>query len=146
MKTFLRAGIACLLLSATPAFAGVYGDDLSRCLVEETTSEDKTTLVRWMFVAMSQHPSVSGMTRITSEDIDAQNKTAADLLTRLLTETCVEQTKKAIKYEGAAAIQLSFQMFGQAAAAELIADPNVTKVMGGLEKFLDAKKLEALAP
>lgn len=145
MKIFLRASALCLLAAGSPASAGVYGDDLSRCLVEKTTTADKTLLVQWIFVAMAQHPSVSTMTRITPEDIERNNKQAAELLTRLLTETCVEQAKKAIKYEGGVAIQTSFQVFGQSAARELFADPNVTKVMTGLEQFVDTKKIEALA-
>jgi predicted GNAT family N-acyltransferase len=145
MKNLLRASALCLLAAGTPALAGVYGDDLSRCLVEKTTTEDKTLLVQWIFVAMAQHPSVSAMTRITPEDIERNSKQAAQLLTRLLTETCTEQAKKAIKYEGGMALQMSFQVFGQSAARELFADSNVTKVMAGLEKFVDAKKIEALA-
>jgi predicted GNAT family N-acyltransferase len=145
MKNLLRASALCLLAASTPALAGVYGDDLSRCLVEKTTTEDKTLLVQWIFVAMAQHPSVSAMTRITAEDIERNSKQAAELLTRLLTETCMEQAKKAIKHEGGMAIQSSFQVFGQSAAGELFADSNVTKVMAGLEKFVDAKKIEALA-
>ena len=67
------------------------------------------------------------------------------LFTKLLTETCVDTSKKAIKYEGAVAIQSAFQVLGQAAAGELFVHPDVTKVMSGLEEFLDSKKLEALA-
>jgi hypothetical protein len=145
MKNYLRASALCLLAAGSPAMAGMYGDDLSRCLVEKTTLEDKTLLVQWIFVAMAQHPSVSAMTRIKPEDIERNNKQAAELLTRLLTETCMEQAKKAIKYEGGVAIQTSFQVFGQSAARELFADPNVTKVMTGLEQYVDAKKIEALA-
>ena len=94
---------------------------------------------------MSRHPSVSAMTKITNEDVDKHNKAAAELFTRLLTETCVEQSKKAIKNEGAVAIQSSFQVLGQVAAGELFASPDVAAVMSGLDKHLDAKKLEALS-
>jgi hypothetical protein len=44
--------MALALLSTTPALAGIYTDDLSRCLVEKTTTEDKTTLVQWMLKIM----------------------------------------------------------------------------------------------
>lgn len=146
MKTMLRASALCLLLAASPAFSGVYADDLSRCLVEKTTLEDKTALVRWIFVAMSQHPSVATLTKVTPADVEGYNQVAANLFMKLLTETCEEQTRKAVKYEGSVAIQVSFQVFGQAAASELFADPSVTGVIAGLEKFLDAEKLKALAP
>jgi hypothetical protein len=63
---------------------------------------------------------------------------------RLLTDSCAEKSKKAIKYEGAAAIQTSLMVLGQVAAADLFADPNVKKGMAGLGKYMDEKKLQAL--
>ncbi len=145
MKITVRASVLWLLL-ASPSFAGLYGDDLSRCLVEKTTQDDKTALVQWIFVAMAQHPSVASMSKLTPEDVERYNKQAAELLTKLLTETCEESARKAIKYEGAAAIQLSFQVFGQAAAGELFAHEKVKQILTGLEKFIDHEKIEALAP
>jgi hypothetical protein len=144
MKTMIRAAAIGLIALGSPAFAGVYTDDLSRCLVEKTTTEDKTALVQWIFVAMAQHPSVSALQKVTPADVKSYNSKAGALFTKLLTETCVETSKKAIKYEGAVAIQSAFQVLGQAAAGELFVHPDVTKVMSGLEEFLDTKKLEAL--
>jgi hypothetical protein len=140
----LNALLAIAFLSATPAMAGIYTDDLSRCLVEKTTTEDKTTLVQWIFVAMAQHPSVSSLTKITPADVDRNNKAAGALMMRLLTESCVEASKKAVKYEGGAAFETSFSVLGQAAAGELFAHPDVLKIMGGLEKYLDKDKLGEL--
>lgn len=145
MKTMIRAAAIGLIALGSPAFAGVYTDDLSRCLVEKTSKEDKTALVQWIFVAMAQHPSVSALQKVTPDDVKLYNSKAGALFTKLLTETCVDVSKKAIKYEGAVAIQSAFQVLGQAAAGELFVHPDVTKVMSGLEEFLDSKKLEALA-
>ena len=144
MKHMYRAVALGLLSLGSPAFAGVFTDDLSRCLVDKTTSDDKTALVRWIFVAMSQHPSVSSLIKVTPKDVLAHNQKAGELFMRLLTETCLDQAKKAIKTEGPVAIQASFQVLGQAAAGELFAHPNVNQVMAGLDQFLDSKKLEAL--
>jgi len=144
MKKIHAAAIVALL-TMSPAFAGVYSDDLTRCLVDKSTPEEKTSLVQWIFVAMSRHPSVSPMTRITADDVEKYNKIAAELLTHLLTETCVEPSKKAIKYEGAAALQSAFQVLGQVAAGDLFQNPEVAAVMGGLDKYLDTKKLETLS-
>lgn len=102
MKRFLAA---MALLCTTPAMAGIYTDDLSRCLVDKTSTEDKSVLVQWIFVAMAQHPSVVPLTKITPADVDRDNK----------------------------------------AAGELFAHPDVLKIMGGLEKYFDKKKLEALS-
>ena len=141
----LRVAAIGLFVFASPSFAGVFTDDLSRCLVEKTTAQDKTALVQWIFVAMAQHPSVASMTKITAAQVDQHNKAAGELFMRLLTETCVDSARKAIKNEGAAAIQGAFGVLGQSAAGDLFAHPDVIKIMGGLDKYLDEKKLEALA-
>jgi hypothetical protein len=146
MKTVRAAMAVALMFSATPAaFAGIYTDDLSRCLVEKTTAQDKTVLVQWIFVAMAQHPSVSALTKTTADDVEAHNKSVGALFMKLLTETCLETSQKALKNEGSIAIQSAFQVLGQAAAREIFAAPEVNQVMSGLEKYIDAKKLEVLS-
>jgi hypothetical protein len=133
-----------MIAATSPAFAGVYTDELARCLVEKSTPADKSALVQWMFVAMSQHPSVVTLTKVTDKDIEKHNSAAGEVFVRLLTDTCADQSKNAMKHEGAAAIQNSFQVLGQVAAGDLFANPEVAKVMSGLEKYMDAGKLEAL--
>jgi len=142
----LRAGVAVVLLAMmSPAMAGVYTDDLSRCLVEKSTPGDKSILVQWIFMAIAHHPSVASLAKVTPQDADALNKKAADLFMRLLTETCEDSTKKAVQYEGSVAIQQAFQVLGQVASRELMSAPEVAAIIGGLEKHLDPKKLESLA-
>lgn len=145
MKTYRSyIGVLVAMSLTGPVEAGVYADDMSRCLVEKTTKEDRIALVRWMFSAAASHPAVATISRITPEQMEASNKAIGGLFMKLMTETCREQTTKALKYEGPATIQLSFQVLGQVAGAELFASPDVVKAMSGLEKYADGKKLEAL--
>jgi hypothetical protein len=130
--------------STLPAMAGVYTDDLSRCLVESSTKEDRTALVQWIFAAISQNPSISALGKATDADIEKANAAVGSLFMRLLTETCVDKAKKAIKYEGAVAIQGAFEVLGKVASSDLFSDPKVQAVMAGLIKHVDSKKLEAL--
>jgi hypothetical protein len=141
-KLVLAATLLCG--NAVPANAGLYTDDLSRCLVEKTSKEDRVTLVQWIFAAMSQNAAVATISKATPADVDKSNAAAGALIMRLLTDACVDKSKKAIKYEGQSAIQVSFAVLGQVATTDLIADPNVQKVLAGLGKYMDAKKLDAL--
>jgi hypothetical protein len=133
-----------LAASSFPSWAGLYTDDLSRCLVEGTTKADKTTLVQWVVVAIAQHPAVNTLSKGTAADIEKANAAVGELFMRLLTETCLDKSKKAIKYEGAPAIQAAFAVLGQVATADLFTDPSVQKVMAGLATHVDEKKLKAL--
>ncbi len=45
---------------------------------------------------------------IKDSDLEQANATTGALFMRLVTETCVDASRKAIKYEGPVAIQLSF--------------------------------------
>lgn len=137
-------GLLAIVLLAAPARAGVYADDMARCLVEKTTPEDRVALVRWMFSAAAAHPAVAAIANVTPEQLDASNKAIAGLFTRLLTDSCREQTTKALKYEGPATLQLSFQVLGQVAGSELFSSPEVAQAMSGLEKYADNEKIEAL--
>lgn len=131
----------CLSLGFT-AQAGVYTDDLARCLVESSSSQDKTTLVKWMFTAMARHPDVREMSAVTSAHQAQNDQAVAALFMRLMTENCRQQSKKAVQYEGSAAIEQGFNVLGQVAGKELFANPDVNKALAGLEQHMDAAKLQ----
>jgi len=133
------------LLSTTPSLAGLYTDDLSRCIVDATSPEDRTNLMKWIFTAMSQHPSVSSLSAVKPADMEVANKTIGQLFMRLLTESCAQKARDAIRIEGVGAVQTSFQVLGQVAASGLFSDPNVAKAMSSLDQYVDKAKLEALA-
>jgi hypothetical protein len=52
-----------------------------------------------MFSAVSLHPAVKPIASVTEEQLNEANKKAAKLFSRLLTESCELQTKRALKYE-----------------------------------------------
>jgi len=144
MKNLRRLAAVGLLVAISPVQAGVYTDDLSRCLVDKSSTADKSVLVQWIFVAMAQHPSVVSLTKISTDDKEKHNRQAGELFMRLLTDTCADESKKALKNEGALAIQTAFQVLGQAAAREIFSDPSVAEMMSGLDKYVDKEKLETL--
>ncbi|MBW8329923.1 MAG: hypothetical protein K0M48_12450 [Thiobacillus sp.] len=133
---------ASLFSLSLSSHAGLYADDLSRCLVDKTTAADKNALVRWVLTTMTLHPAVRSIAQVSDAERARANRETARLFERLLTESCIEQTRQAAKYEGAAALQTGFQTLGQVAMAELFSDPNVAQGLGELNKLIDAKKLQ----
>lgn len=145
MKTStMLAGVLALAVVSLPARAGLYTDDLSRCLVEKTSKEDRAALVRWMFTAAAAHPAVASIANVNAKQQDEANKAVGAMFMKLLTDSCKDKAKQALTYEGLATIQMAFQVLGQVAAGELFASPEVTRVIAGLEKYTDTKKLEEL--
>ena len=100
------------------SFAGSYTDELSKCLIESTSSADRIDLVKWMFMAGALHPEVKTIASISEKQRDDANKNVAGLFMRLLTDTCKSATEKALKYEGASTIETSFRILGQVAGQE----------------------------
>ncbi len=139
------AGVIFLFSSSVNA--GVYSDDLSRCLVESSTSSDKLILVKWMFTSISLHPAVKSIAPVSAKQVDDSNRRMAELVVKLVTKTCKDETIKAMKYEGEMALQSSFTVLGQVAAKELFNNPDVATALAGLDKYMDADEIrKALGP
>ncbi len=135
---------ACSLAIGGAARAGIYTDDLSKCLVKATTDADRLDLMVWIFDALASHPAVSSRVTITPAQREDSDRRAAKLLTRLLVEDCRSQTIDGVKYEGASAIQQSFTVLGQVAVGGLTSDPSVSKNIAGMAQYMDQEKFKKL--
>jgi len=136
--------VMALALSGV-AHAGVYSDDLGKCLVRSATPTDQTTFVAWAFSAMSAHPAVRQYSNFTEAQRNDLNRSVGKLYERLLTADCHAEAVAALKYEGASSMEQSFSVLGQVAFRGLMSDPAVTKVFTGLGDAVDKTKIEALA-
>jgi hypothetical protein len=135
--------LGCTLV-ATPAVAGPYSDDLAKCLVKSTTDSDKTLLMKWMFAGASLHPEVKDIGTVTDAQRDALNRSTASMVQRLLTVSCRQPFQDAVKYEGPAVLQSSFQVLGQVAGTGLFSHPSVAGFMGEFTKYLDKAAFDAV--
>jgi len=141
MNSFKKMFLVLSIVIPSTLHAGVYTDDLSKCLVDSSTSEDKITLAKWMFTAMTLHPAVASMSTVTSKQRDDANKGMGELMVDLISVRCLEQSKKAIKNEGQSALEASFNVLGQVAGKELLANPNVALGLAGLKANIDSNLL-----
>lgn len=142
MRYFL---VIALLLVPAISMAGVYSDEMGKCLVASTSAQDKTKLVRWIFAISALHPDVASIASVSEAEREQMDRDTAALFERLVTESCRKQTMDAIRYEGAAiAFQISFGLLGQVAMQELMTDKTVNSGFENFIKYLDMKKLEAL--
>lgn len=139
--------LATILLAsaawASPAMAGPYGDDLSKCLVNASSPEDKQGLVQWIFFAIALNPNTEPYAKVTPEQRAQTDKRMAQLLERLLAESCVKEARLAVQYEGDAALKEAFGVLGRVATSEIFNNPQVS---AGAEKFvqyLDTDRIDA---
>jgi hypothetical protein len=69
----------------------------------------------------------------------------AELVTRLLTESCANEARVVIKSGSAEAFRVAFAGLGELAMQELMTDPAVNSSMSLFQRYLDQQKLQELA-
>lgn len=134
-----------ILAAAVPANAGVFTDDLSRCVVQKTSDADRTLLVKWMFAAVTKNPALAGMASLSQADRDKLNTQAADLYDRIILTDCRAQTVAALKNEGVEALGQAGKVLGGAAARQLMGSPEVSAEMEKIGNGVDKSRWKALA-
>jgi len=142
-RLMVLVGVLASVLG-TPANAGIYGDALAKCLVERTTDADKTSAIAWVFAAMSAHPAVKTMAKVTPEDRTRASQRFSTLSQDLLLKRCRTETVAAVRYEGSQTIEASFGVLGQIAMRGLMTDPAVTPTLAQIGEFADKDAMNAL--
>ncbi len=133
-----------LCLLAASGHAQPVVEAFSKCLADSTTGKDRKDLARWLFVAMGAHPDMRTLATISATAPQDSSKTAGQLFTKLLTESCPAQAKAAVSLVGSSALQASFSVLGQLAMQELMTDTEVRAGMSLLERYIDAQKVQAV--
>jgi len=124
--------------------AGPFGDDMAKCLVSSTSSKDNILLGRWLVRVYGEHSESKGLVYISDYDKKSIDRDVGKLFTRLLTQDCEFEAKKAYKYEGLSVMSNAFEVLGKVAGKELLADRNVSKAIKKFTEYVDYEKLEYL--
>ena len=137
--------VAALLAVSVSAQGGQPADALKTCLADSTSGKDRKDLAKWIFLAMAAHPEMNGLlTANLATELDESSKKIAALFTRLLTESCLSETRAVVATgQGSQSISLAFEGLGQLAMQELMAHKSVQDSMGYFERYLDQKRLMA---
>jgi hypothetical protein len=143
MKIIKPCAALLVLATAWPAMAGPSSDALSACFADHTTGKERKQLARWIFVAMAAHPDIGDLAVVAATDREASNKAVGELVTRLISQNCVEPARAAIKNDGGDALKNAFGVLGRLAMQELMTNPAVTSSLAGYERFIDKKQVEA---
>ena len=137
-------GCFALALGSTGASAGVFTDDMSRCLIKAATPQDQLVLVKWMFAAFALNPDVAPLSTVTPEQRAQFNQETADLMQRLVLIDCRQQTVAALKNEGPDSLLTSLTVLGSVAARGLMMNSPAAIGMLDLARRIDGAKLRAL--
>ena len=137
MKKFTSYLFIILISFNINSFAGPFTDDFAKCLVTKTTAQEKTDLVKWIYVTISFHPQLSQMSNLTAEDVEMANIRVADYMTNVFAYKCNDELNQAIKYEGEESIFYAFELLGELAMGELMQDQGVTAASELFIQYVD---------
>lgn len=146
MNKFTRTLLAIIIGSATLASSAIAGpatEALGTCLSDNTTGKERKDLAKWVFIGMSAHPDMQGLSNITDANREDADRMLASIVTRLMTENCRSQAKAAMEKEGAASFQSAFAAIGKLAMQELMSDPKVHASFTNYSKYLDSNKINS---
>jgi hypothetical protein len=129
---------------SSSAVAGVYADDLGKCLIAHTDEQDRIALIKWYFAAMSAHPAVRSFVTMTPEQRDEANRGMVELTSRLLTVDCRKESLAAIKYEGKSAFEGSFNLLGQISQKSLMSQEVVGSFQEMKKLFAENEQIQGL--
>jgi hypothetical protein len=135
--------VIVLLAVSVAAYAQPQSNALTSCLADNTSGKDRKDLASWIFLAMAAHPEIkqyASANRSAAEDKSA--RTMAALVTRLLTESCANETKAVVKAGGS--FDLAFRNLGELAIQELMAETSVKESMELFRRYLDKERFRKL--
>ncbi len=137
MKKFTSYLFIILISFNMNSFAGPFTDDFAKCLVTKTTAQEKTDLVKWIYVTISFHPQLSQMSNLTADDVEMANIRVADYMTNVFAYKCNDELNQAIKYEGEESVFYAFELLGELAMGELMQDQGVTAASELFIQYVD---------
>lgn len=139
---YLAIAIAALACNAKPVIAATATETLTNCVAESTSGKDRKELGQWFFVAMSAHPDIRPLSNITEAKREELDKKMAVLVTKLMTEDCIAETRAAAADVNA--IETAFGTLGRLASQELMTNPEVNASFFRYMNYIDKAKFDAL--
>jgi len=144
MRLFVSVIVAMLLFLPQAARAQSAPNPLGECIKDNTTGKDRKLVARWMFMAMSAHPDIQGLSTVTEAARTETDKQVAALMSRLISVNCAGQVIALGKKERKARIEEGFGSLGEVAMLELMSNQNVATSINNYTQFLDFSKLKDL--
>jgi len=137
----LTAFSLALALHAAPASAGPQAEALGQCFVSSTTAAEKETISRWLFVVLEQQPEVRDLASIREATKVETDRAMAKLVERMVTAACRVPAQQTLLQEGQAGLSQSLEIFGQAAARKIFAEPSVVSAANGFTRYIDMARI-----
>ena len=144
MKTIVKVIVLAIsVVIVVPVCNASPADDLGICLVDSLNGKEKKALAKWIFFAIAAHPDINSYSSASGDDIQKSDVYIGKLITRLLTENCPGELRRANAADPMA-IQNAFELVGKVAMQELMTDEHVMKSITNYANYVDQEKLQTV--
>jgi len=143
MKAILRVLALSMALIGPSVLADSSIGSLGNCLVDHLTGKERKNLAKWIFLSMAAHPEIKSFSNASPKDIDESDRYVGSLITRLLTDDCPSELKKASS-SGPLAARKAFELVGQVAMQELMTNQDVMKSISNYAQYADREKISRI--
>jgi hypothetical protein len=110
MKLAALALSAALLAAASaPVAASANIEATKACFADNTSGKDRKALGKWVFLAMSAHPEITGFSRASDADMDRSSQELAEVFMRLVTRDCVQQLRRMMAVDGSGWVRVAVE-------------------------------------
>jgi hypothetical protein len=140
MRNLIAAAAVALALSPAVGHAQTFSpatQAMTACIQRSTSEADNVVAIRWMFVAIAHHPSVSTMARVSDADRIDANRAMGALFNRLILQDCRAESRAAITADGERALEGAFSAFGERAMTQIMGHPDVTASIAEMATYFD---------
>lgn len=138
----------CVLALGLTMAGAVHASDareaFAACVSAKTSPGDDVVLARWLFLAMSEHPSIRGLVQVDGREGVAVDQGMAALFERLMTADCAEPLRALPLADLQPAFEVAFERLGQRAGAAIFDAPEVSVATERMVELIDMEAIEAI--
>lgn len=139
----LFLAIASMPVAPRPSHAGPNKDEFLTCLVEKTSTSDRTVFFRWLVRVINSHPDVQQMSGLSGDERSKIDRDAAAYIERLVAIDCAGPGQQAAKLEGVNVVVEALRHLGKSTMAGVMQNPVVASEGQAFAQYLDKAKLAA---
>ena len=119
---------------------------LSNCIAMKSTGSDRLEFARWIVGALGSSPQVHDVVTVSPATKDKQDRTVAELFTRLMTVDCLTESRAVSKTRGQEGFKAAGGVMGRLAVQELLGNPDASAAMSSFTKYLNDEDFKKIRP
>ena len=126
-----------VITSHKEVLSDTFTNEFARCIINESSPREKVTFIKWTLRLQAEHPDIKNMINLSEKEKLDLDKELGDVFTNLVQVRCIDEAKKAIRYEGYERMVKAFGLLGGASSRVIMSHPDVMEKSFNFNKHID---------